>query len=89
MASGNHRRHLAPSAGLAEDIREVRQAAVARYSEVDLLVAALREHIDDLRLERDRLVEENARLRSELAASRESAASAGAHWLISRQRPNR
>jgi hypothetical protein len=74
---------------LAIELREVREEALARYSEVDLLVAALREHIGDLRLERDRLLEENERLAAELKALRASEAAAGAHWLISRQKSQR
>ena len=52
-------------ADIATEIRLVREQAVARVSEVDLLVAALRDHIRDLRAERDylraELVKANAR----------------------------
>ncbi len=91
--NAGHRRHSGSSPvarpSLAQDVREVRDAAVARYTEVDLLVAALQEHILDLRHERNRLLEENERLRAELDTVRASEAASGARWLISRQRPNR
>jgi hypothetical protein len=41
---------------LAGEIGRLRRDASARYSELDLLVAAMREHIEDLRRERDRLL---------------------------------
>jgi chromosome segregation ATPase len=48
---------------LQREAAELRELAQTRYSEVDLLVAALREHITDLRKERDRLVAELDRSR--------------------------
>jgi septation ring formation regulator EzrA len=48
---------------LLREAAELREVAQSRYSEVDLLVAALREHIADLRAERDRLVAELERSR--------------------------
>jgi len=50
---------------LAMEARMLRDEARARYGEVDLLVAALRDHIKDLRVERDRLLSEVARLRDD------------------------
>ena len=56
--------------GLAGDARRLREDAQQRYGEVDLLVAALRDHVRDLQLERDRLraelerVSTQARLRT-------------------------
>lgn len=47
----------------------LRQAAERWYQESDLLIAALREHIHDLRIERDRLLQENDQLRSWLASN--------------------
>lgn len=79
MTSPAHRRALvvSPARGctdLATDARRLREDAQARYGEVDLLVAALRDHVRDLQLERDRLRAELDELRS---ASNLSAAS----WL--------
>ncbi|MCE7928930.1 MAG: hypothetical protein HUU30_04865 [Burkholderiaceae bacterium] len=67
---------------LAHEARRLREEALARYSEVDLLVAALRDHIKDLRLERDRLLTEMARLRDD--ARRQSSA-----WLWRGAKENR
>ena len=47
---------------LAGDARRLREEAQRRYGEVDLLVAALRDHVRDLQLERDRLRAELERL---------------------------
>lgn len=44
----------------AVELRRLRAAAESRYSETSLLIAALREHIRDLRIERDRLLREIA-----------------------------
>ena len=38
---------------IATEIRVVREQAVARVTEMDLLVAALRDHVRDLQAERD------------------------------------
>ena len=67
---------LAPSRRreVAAEIRAVRQEAQSRYSEVDLLVAALREHIADLRAERDRLL-------AQVAAMQESGRLESAGWM--------
>ena len=59
---------------MREEVHRLREQARTRYSEVDLLVAAMREHIADLRAERDRLLDELDRARDD--ARRESAA-----WL--------
>jgi hypothetical protein len=56
------------------EIRQLRAEAQARVGEVDLLVAALQDHIKDLRAERDWL-------RSELARSRATQQLASAEWL--------
>lgn len=50
---------------LAGDARRLREEAQRRYGEVDLLVAALRDHVRDLQLERDRLRAELERLSTE------------------------
>ena len=60
---------LAPADAVIEAAR-LRADAETRYGEVDLLVAALREHIDDLRLERDRLLRDVARMRDDLRRER-------------------
>ena len=67
---------------IATEIRLVREHAIARVSEVDLLVAALRDHIKDLQAERDWL-------RAELAKANEARALAGAMWLHRGQKNNR
>ena len=67
---------------LQHELRLVREQAVARVSEVDLLVAALRDHIKDLQSERDWL-------RAELARVHEAHALAGAHWMQRGQKANR
>ncbi|MBK6318147.1 MAG: hypothetical protein IPI85_08640 [Dehalococcoidia bacterium] len=67
---------------IATEIRLVRERAVARVSEVDLLVAALRDHIKDLQAERDWL-------RAELAKANDARALAGATWLHRGQKHNR
>jgi hypothetical protein len=72
----------ARSGDIAAEIRLVREQAVARVSEVDLLVAALRDHIRDLQAERDWL-------RAELARSNEARALSGAVWLHRGQKGNR
>ena len=56
------------------EIRRLRSDAAARYTEVDLLVSALKEHIRDLRRERDEL-------RTELEATRAERELATAGWL--------
>ena len=49
---------------LATDARRLREDAQARFGEVDLLVAALRDHVRDLQVERDRLSAELDELRN-------------------------
>ena len=72
---------LAPADAVIEAAR-LRADAETRYGEVDLLVAALREHIDDLRLERDRLLRDVARMRDDLRRER-------ATWLDRGMKPSR
>jgi hypothetical protein len=67
---------------LAIEVASLRSAAEAGYSEVDLLVAALREHIQDLRQERDRLLAEVAHLRDDARRS-------NAGWLWRGSKENR
>jgi septation ring formation regulator EzrA len=67
---------------LARDVTALRDLAERRYSEVDLLVAALREHVADLQHERDRLLSEVARLRDDTRRDR-------AAWLTRGTKPNR
>jgi hypothetical protein len=54
---------LAPYRGV---IRGLREEAERGYTETHLLAAALQEHIDDLRRERDRLLTQVAGLRDDL-----------------------
>jgi hypothetical protein len=61
-------------ADAAVEVRRMREEARSRYGEVDLLVAALRDHVRDLRAERDAL-------RAELAARDEAVRRDGAAWL--------
>ena len=72
----------ARSGDISTEIRLVREQAVARVSEVDLLVVALRDHIRDLQNERDFL-------RAELARAHEARALSGAVWLQRGQKGNR
>lgn len=68
---------LTPAHGCGDvgsEIRRLRAEAQARVSEVDLLVAALQDHIKDLRAERDWL-------RAELERARETQQLAGAAWV--------
>lgn len=67
---------LAPSKRheIAAEVRLVREEAERRYNETDLLVAALRDHIRDLRVERDRL-------RAQVDAARETERLHEASWL--------
>ena len=74
---------------LSREVRELRAGAVARYTEVDLLVAALREHIEDLRSERDHLRAELARLQRRLASAEEAARIASTTWLVRGIKPPR
>jgi len=69
-------------AEIATEIRLVRERAVARVTEMDLLVAALRDHIKDLREERDWL-------RAELSRANEARSLSGATWLHRGQKSNR
>jgi hypothetical protein len=50
---------------MAREADGLREAAVRRYTETDLLVAALHEHIEDLRRERDELLTQLARMRDD------------------------
>lgn len=67
-----------PSAGereaLALEVRRLREEARSRTLEVDLLVAALKDHIRDLQQERDHL-------RAELTRASEAGRLASADWL--------
>jgi hypothetical protein len=58
---------LAPSKrhAAALEVRRLRGEAQVRYSEVDLLVAALRDHVRDLQAERDVLRAQLARAAEE------------------------
>lgn len=87
MSKGPHHRALvlSPSRGcgdLAADARRLREDAQARYTEVDLLVAALRDHVRDLQIERDRL-------RAELDEARLHAGLATSPWLWRGMKPAR
>jgi len=73
---------LPARADIQHELRLVREQAIARVSEVDLLVAALRDHIKDLQAERDWL-------RAELARVHEAQRLSGAHWMQRGQKANR
>lgn len=59
---------------LADELRRLREEARSRTLEVDLLVAALKDHIRDLQAERDHL-------RSELSRATEARRLAASGWL--------
>jgi hypothetical protein len=67
---------------LAGEARLLREEAQSRYSEVDLLVAAMRDHIRDLQAERDRLL-------AELDAIRARTALEATPWLWRGMKPAR
>jgi hypothetical protein len=67
---------------IAIEVRRIREAAQVRYSEVDLLVATLKDHIRDLQRERDHL-------RAQLAMSHEARRLESAAWLQRGQKPVR
>jgi cell division protein FtsB len=73
---------LAARDDLRAELEAVRRQALARVTEMDLLVAALRDHIRDLQAERDALRAELARLRRERLLER-------ATWLARGLRPQR
>lgn len=64
------------------DIRKLRADAERAYSETDLVVAALRDNLRDLRIERDRLERELLRLRDELRRT-------NTPWLLRGTKSNR
>lgn len=72
----DHRRDVAAEAG------KLREAALARVTEVDLLVAALQDHVRDLQIERDRLLSQVSQLRDEVRRER-------AGWLQRGMKANR
>jgi hypothetical protein len=76
-ASSPARRHA-----LSAEARLLRRETEVRYTEVDLLVVTLRDHIRDLQAERDRLLTDVARLRDEIRRD-------GATWMRRGQRPQR
>jgi hypothetical protein len=67
---------------MAIEVRRIREAAQVRYSEVDLLVATLKDHVRDLQRERDHL-------RAQLAMSHEARRLESATWLQRGQKPIR
>lgn len=67
---------------ISHDLGRLRREAAERYTEVDLLVAAMREHIEDLRRERDQLLAELERHRDELRRRQSP-------WLARGQKPPR
>jgi hypothetical protein len=69
---------------LRDEVMRLRRDAERRYTEMDLLVAALNDHIADLRAERDRLVNDLARARAELDATRTEATMLRSLWFLPR-----
>jgi len=67
---------------IIHDIRRLRQDARRSYAEVDLVIAALRDNLRDLRIERDRLEREVARLRDDIRRT-------NTPWLARGTKPNR
>ncbi len=74
---------------LARELREVRQDAVSGSTEVDLLVAAMREHIADLRSERDTLRNQVAQLQTALDVASEERRRVSAQWMWRGTKPLR
>ena len=72
---------------VSQELEELRGDAAARYTEVDLLVAAFREHIDDLRSERDFLRDEVARLSTRIDSLEHSTPAPA--WLLRGVKPPR
>ena len=72
---------VAPADAAIEAAR-IRAEAELRFGEVDLLVAALRDHIRDLRQERDKLLSDLSRMRDDLRRER-------ATWLNRGMKPVR
>jgi hypothetical protein len=66
---------------LQREAAELREIAQTKYTEVDLLVAALREHIADLRKERDRLVAELERSRKSEELLQEAQRRLNSDWM--------
>lgn len=69
-------------AAVVHDIRRLRRDAERSYAEVDLVIAALRDNLRDLRIERDRLEREVARLQDDIRR-------ATTPWLGRGAKPNR
>lgn len=69
-------------AAVIHDIRRLRRDAERSYAEVDLVIAALRDNLRDLRIERDRLEREVARLQDDIRR-------ATTPWLGRGTKPNR
>lgn len=67
---------------LAGEARRLREDAQRRYGEVDLLVAALRDHVRDLQVERDCL-------RAELERARTHARLSTSDWMWRGMKPAR
>lgn len=74
---------------LQREAAELRELAQSRYTEVDLLVAALREHIADLRQERDRLVAELERSRTSEANLQDERRRLESSWMWRGLKPPR
>ncbi|MGD9935011.1 MAG: hypothetical protein AB7T37_15040 [Dehalococcoidia bacterium] len=66
----------------AAEAESLRATALARVTEVDLLVAALQDHVRDLQIERDRLLSQVSQLRDEVRRER-------AVWLQRGMKGNR
>ncbi|MDZ7728954.1 MAG: hypothetical protein U5Q44_12575 [Dehalococcoidia bacterium] len=67
---------------LRAEILRLRRDAERRYTEMDLLVAALNEHVSDLRAERDRLLSDLERTRQELQEVRQETEFLRADWFV-------
>jgi uncharacterized coiled-coil DUF342 family protein len=67
---------------LTAELRRLRRDAERRYTEMDLLVAALNEHIGDLRKERDRLINDLDRARTEADRLRTEVEALRGGWFM-------
>lgn len=80
MAQGSLARTDGPA--FIHDLRRLREDAERSYGEVDLVIAALRDNLRDLRIERDRLESEVLRLEDDLRR-------ANTAWLARGTKANR
>ncbi len=66
---------------LLHEVAELRDRARAGVTEVDLLIAALRDNLEDLRREREQLLQALGRARAHIEAVEDERRREGASWL--------